>query len=236
VFWQAADGAADSPCPPHAMAHLMPVKSVAFTLPVLAGLFALALQFSTALHAQELPPTEVAYVDQDPAAQRIQRIDANDRSMRSTLEGAIRKDPGNAMLKLQNAALLADRGIRLRVARELSAAARASDEGSLNLRVVHYNAGWILFDIGDYDGAQAHWMDALRLHGGQPDWVPAAFAILQWTRGYPQQAADYYAAAARSMPQRWGDAAGVEAATATLDANQRFTLQSLFGEWQLNQR
>jgi tetratricopeptide (TPR) repeat protein len=195
-------------------------------------LVGLLLAGAVQAQAQELPPQDAPYRDEDPAAQRIETIDVNDTAATDALQSALRREPRNWRLKLQNAQLLAKRGLRSKLSREIGQAQRATESGSVERRSVHYNAGWLLFELGDFDGAEAHWMQAYLAHGGQPIWVPEHFALLLWSRGHREMALNYFGRALAAEPQRWADAEDRAASIESLPANARFALESLYDSWQ----
>ena len=119
------------------------VKTARYTLLWMLALLC-ACSMAGATDAQ-LPPLDAAYIDVDPAAQRVVPLDAEDAAARSGLEALLRREPRNALARLQFAQLQLDRGLRARVARELDSAERFSEPGSELRRRVHFNAGWILF-------------------------------------------------------------------------------------------
>lgn len=182
--------------------------------------------------AQDLPPVDVDYIDDDSAAQRVEPIDVNSGVATDALQAALRREPRNYLLKLQNAQLLAERGLRSKLSRELSQAQRVTEEGSVERRRVHYNAGWLLFGLGDFEGAESEWVKAYRDHGGRPSWVPEHFAMLLWSRGHREMALDYFGRALSAQPQRWGSEEARAAALEGLPPNARFALESLYDTWQ----
>ena len=194
---------------------------------LLQGLCLLVVFAFPSAQAQTLPPTDVAYVEADPAAQSVRAIDAENAASRSALENLVRREPRNALARLQYAQLLVDRGLRARVGRELESAERYSEAGSELRRRVHFNAGWILFRMGDFDGAREQWTQAWQQHGGHPDWVPLAFALALWNQGDRETALAYFKAEQTARPEQWESAAAVEARTRDLSHNERFALQSM---------
>jgi hypothetical protein len=174
-----------------------------------------------------LPPLDAAYIDVDPAAQRVLPLDAEDAAVRSGLEALLRREPRNALARLQFAQLQLDRGLRARVARELDSAERFSEPGSELRRRVHFNAGWILFRMGDFAGARAQWTQAWQQHGGHPDWVPVAFALTLWSQGDREGGLAYFRAELAARPTAWATAEAVQASTGDLSAGDRFALQSM---------
>jgi len=199
-----------------------------FALAVFALLGLAALD----VRAQDLPPVDADYVDEDPAAQRVEPIDGSSAQVTDALQTALRREPRNYLLKLQNAQLLAERGLRSKLSRELSLAQRVTEEGSVERRRVHYNAGWLLFGLGDFEGAESEWVNAYREHGGRPSWVPEHFAMLLWSRGHREMALDYFGRALSAQPRRWASEEARAAALEGLPPNARFALQSLYDTWQ----
>ncbi|SDD74180.1 tetratricopeptide repeat protein [Aquimonas voraii] len=177
--------------------------------------------------AQELPPTDASYVEVDPAAQRVAAINAEDNGARSALESLVRREPRNALARLQYAQMLLDRGLRARVARELDSAERFSEAGSPLRRSVHFNAGWILFRMGDFDGARSQWLQAWQQHGGHPDWVPVAFALALWSQGDRDTALAFFKAELAARPDQWQSAEAFDARTRDMSPGERFALQSM---------
>jgi tetratricopeptide (TPR) repeat protein len=206
----------------------LPLSYLHFTL----ALFALCGFAALEVRAQDLPPVDADYVDEDPAAQRVESIDANSGVAIDALQAALRREPRNYLLKLQNAQLLAERGLRTKLSRELSLAQRVTEEGSVERRRVHYNAGWLLFGLGDFESAESEWVKAFREHGGRPSWVPEHFAMLLWSRGHREMALDYFGRALNAQPQRWGSEQARAAALEGLPPNARFALESLYDTWQ----
>lgn len=174
-----------------------------------------------------LPPLDAAYVDVDPAAQRVASLDAEDATARSALEALLRREPRNALARLQSAQLQLDRGLRARVARELDSAERFSEAGSELRRRVHFNAGWILFRMGDFEGARAQWTQAWRQHGGHPEWVPLAFALTLWNQGDREGGLAYFRTELAARPAAWATPEALQTRTRDLSASERFALQSM---------
>lgn len=202
------------------------------SLRVALALFALCGVAALEVRAQDLPPVDANYVDEDPAAERVEPVDSSSALVTDALRSALRREPRNYLLKLQNAQLLAERGLRSKLSRELSLAQRVTEEGSVERRRVHYNAGWLLFGIGDFGGAESEWVKAYRGHGGRPSWVPEHFAMLLWSRGHREMALDYFGRALSAQPRRWSSEEARSAALEGLPPNARFALESLYDTWQ----
>lgn len=200
----------------------------------LAPLLALFMLLAWSAGSLALPPLDIAYLDADPAAQEITRIDAEDAGQRSALESQLRRDPRNALLRLQLAQSLADRGMRQRVVRELAAAERVVDAGSGLGRAVQFNAGWIQFRLGDFEAATQHWENARVQHGGAPSWVPLSYALLLWSQGDREAALRYYERAATDRPDLFGREGALDAQSAALShlrPGELFALESMREAW-----
>jgi tetratricopeptide (TPR) repeat protein len=198
----------------------------------LARLALWSLLLASAAAAQALPPLDLAYLDADAASADIARIDAEDAGQRSALESQLRRDPRNPLLRLQQAQVFADRGMRQRVGRELATAERLADPGSPAARVVQYHAGWIQFRLGDFQAAAGHWDQARIQHGGAPSWVPLTYALLLWTQGDRAAALRYYERAATDRPELFGRESTLDLEVlAQLRPGERFALESMRDAW-----
>ena len=210
---------------------LLPARGRAAALFVFTCLLGVGL-LAGPVHA--MPALDVAHVDPDPAAEALAWVDPEDDEQGRALEAQLRREPRNAQLRLLQARLLADRGLRQRVTRELSLAERFADPGSVMARAVQYNAGWIQFRLGDFEAARMHWEAARLQHGGAPAWVPITYALLLWSQGDRAAALGFYARAAADRPELFGadaDADALTAAQSGLRPGDRFALDSMREAW-----
>ena len=99
---------------------------------------------------------------------------------------------------------------------------------------MYWNYGWALFAGGEARGAISQWMQAERLHGGRPEWVPTTYAMGLWAAGEKDLALQFYRAAVRSFPRRWGVAAGVQEATRGWTPKQKLTIEQVYAAWREN--
>jgi tetratricopeptide (TPR) repeat protein len=178
-----------------------------------------------------LPQPEEAYGMDDPAAVAPKRIDANDNLGRQTLEQILQYDPENVNARIQNAELLIARGMRQRGLDEYVYALRLAESDPLKLRTVYWNYGWALFRVGEARGAITQWQQAERMHGGQPIWVPTTYAVGLWVAGEKELALQFYKAAVRSNPRRWGEASGLKESTANWGANEKAAVDAVYAAW-----
>lgn len=182
----------------------------------------------------ELPVPFEAYGEDDPFAVAPKRIDPTDNRAKQTLEQILQYDPDNVNARIQNAELLIGRGVRQRGLDEYAYALRLAGSDEKKLRTVYWNYGWALFAGGEARGAVTQWMQAERLHGGRPEWVPTTYAMGLWAAGEKDLALQFYRAAVRSFPRRWGVAAGVQEATRGWSPKQKLTIEQVYAAWREN--
>lgn len=195
---------------------------------------ALLLALTLPLCAQtggELPVPFEAYGEDDPAAVAPRRVDPTDSRATKTLEQILQYDPENVSARIQNAELLIARGMRQRGLDEYAYALRLAGSDEAKLRQVYWNYGWALFHVGEARGAVTQWLQAERRHGGRPLWVPTTYAIGLWEAGERDLALEFYKAAVRSNPRRWGEAAGLKEATRDWSDAQRAAMDAVYGAW-----
>jgi tetratricopeptide (TPR) repeat protein len=182
----------------------------------------------------ELPVPFEAYGEDDPAAVAPKRVDPTDNRSRKMFEQVLQYDPENVTARIQNAELLISRGVRQRGLDEYAYALRLAGTDEKKLRTVYWNYGWALFAGGEARGAISQWMQAERLHGGRPEWVPTTYAMGLWAAGEKDLALQFYRAAVRSFPRRWGVAAGVQEATRGWTPKQKLTIEQVYAAWREN--
>jgi tetratricopeptide (TPR) repeat protein len=186
------------------------------------------------LHAQdaaEYQPPADAYTQDDPAARFTVKVDPGNQRARETLEQILEYDGRNVMARVQHGHMLVDRGMRQRALAEFEYAIRVADADSVDLRVARWNFGWALLRTGDPRAAMAQWRLVESAHGGRPAWLPAQFAAALWIAGDREYAVDYYAAAVRSNPSRWGERGGMESVTSEWEPNERLAIEAVYGAW-----
>jgi hypothetical protein len=74
-------------------------------------------------------------------------------------------------------------------------------------------------------------MKAEELHGGNPLWAPTTYAIGLWAAGEKDKAVEFYKAAVRSNPRRYGTASGLAETTRGWDPDQRQTIEAVYTAW-----
>lgn len=198
-------------------------------LPVL---FAAGLVLAAPAAAQDALPTPAErYVDKDGAAVMPKEVAPNDNRARRQLEQILEYSPEHVPARVQHGFHLVARGMNNRAEQEFEYAIRISDPDSLNQRHAHWGYGWGLFRMGEYRRAIAQWMEAERLHGGKPAWAPWTYAIGLWMAGDRELALQFWNAAVRSDPDRWGASRGLEREIRDWFPNQRLAAEALHAEW-----
>ena len=195
-----------------------------------AGLLALS-GAALAQTAAALPEPVDSYGEDDPAAVRPKPIDPTDSRARAMLDQILQYDPENVSARIQNANLMLARGMRQRGLGEYEYVRRLAARDPKLLRQVIWNYGWALFEVGDARRALAEWMEAERLHGGHPIWVPTTYAVALWVAGDRDLAVQFYRSAVNSNPRRWGEASGLAEATRAWNPNEKLAIEAVYAAW-----
>lgn len=111
-----------------------------------------------------------------------------------------------------------------------SALVQAS-RGSSLLHALHWNYGWDLYRSGDVEGALAQWTQAFGSRLVRPAWVPPTLALALWQLDRKPEAIAWYAAAVRTQPQRWSNAALLPALLPDWRDAERATLAEVHAAW-----
>ena len=172
-----------------------------------------------------------SYGEDDAAAVRPKAIDPTDSRARAMLDQILQYDPENVSARIQNANLLIARGMRQRGLGEYEYVRRLAARDPKLLRQVIWNYGWALFETGDARRAMAEWMEAERLHGGPPIWVPTTYAVGLWVAGDRDLAVQFYRSAVNSNPRRWGEASGLAEATRAWSPNEKVAIEAVYAAW-----
>lgn len=201
-----------------------------------AALMAVAVSLfaASSLQAQtadSLPVPFESYGEDDPAAVAPKRVDSSDSRGLKMLEQVLQYDPENVSARVQNAELMISRGMRQRGLEEYAYALRLAQADEKKRRMVHWNYGWALFNGGEARGAVSQWMQAEALHGGRPQWVPTTYAIGLWEAQERELAIEFYKAAVRSFPRRWGEAGGLEEAIRGWNPKQKLAIKAVYAAW-----
>ena len=205
--------------------------NLCFRVLLLAGVLTVAAPLLPAQSDLPTPTPAEGYGADDPFAVAPKRIDPTDNTARQGLEQILQYDPENVKARIQNAELMIARGQRQRGLEEYGYALRLAEGNPEKLRMVHWNYGWALHRSGEAYGAISQWMKAEALHGGNPIWAPTTYAIGLWAADEKAKAIEFYKAAVRSNPRRWGTASGLAESTRSWDPDQRQTIEAVYAAW-----
>ena len=148
-------------------------------------------------------PAEV-YQDADPSAHAAPKVDANDPNLARYLDERLAQDPSDVPARVERGYQRAQRGDAKGAEADYARARTAAADTLTGQRTVLWSHGWALLAQDQPEAALKDWRDAQHLHGGNPYWVPYSFAVALRAAGRDDEAVAYYAAAARSAPERWG--------------------------------
>ena len=98
-------------------------------------------------------------------------------------------------------------------------------------RSIRWNYAWDLYHNGDFAQAFGLWNE-LASGFGEPGWLPPTMALSLWSLDRKPEAIQWYAAAMRTEPDRWGDPANYPALLPDWRAQDRARLAEVFAAWQ----
>ena len=196
--------------------------------------FALGLVMCSLLaHAQALPGPKEFYFDADPQTTRaIVAVPGSGDAVVDRLAANIARKPGDVESRAQLARTAMATG-RMDMGEELYRTARKNAAGNQRLaRAVAWNHGWDLYRAGEPARALEQWASLI---GGWPSaqsWQPPTLALALWKLGHRQEAVAWYAAAVRTEPGQWSDAARFAELLPDWREEERATLAEVLAAWQ----
>lgn len=176
------------------------------------------------------PPDAGVFADRDNAARVWFRSLHTDRG-RAQLQRHLQRKPDDSRAWSASAFLHAQRGDAAAALADLERARGVIVDSPLRERETLWSEGWIRLTLGQVPEARNAWVQALRLHGGRPYWVPYTFAVLAELGGERHTALAWYERAARAMPARWGTRHGMLAHTRHWQASERAAMVALYEAW-----
>jgi Tfp pilus assembly protein PilF len=183
--------------------------------------------------AQSLPAPKEFYFDADPQTTRaIVAVQGEDDAVVDQLAAIVARKPGDVESRVQLAHIAMKSG-RPELADELYLAAQKNAGSNQRLaRAVTWNYGWDLYRAGEPRRALEQWQKLLGGWPGTPGWQPPTLALALWKLGYKAEAVAWYAAAVRTEPQQWTDAAGYARQLPDWRDDERSTLAEVQAAWQ----
>ena len=200
------------------------------TKSLVAGLLLTGLFFSTA-QAQNLPKIAEFYFDEDATAKPLhalppEQVGLVDQLMK--LRERSRKGT-EAIVQLAGIAYAEGRtelGAKL-YGEALSSVAANSTQG----RGIRWNHGWDLYRSGDAQAALTQWTQAAEGMRGNASWVPPTLALALWKLDRRDEAVSWYAAAVRTEPEQWNNAANFPQLLPQWKDEERATLAEVLQAW-----
>lgn len=203
-------------------------KSVAVGLALLVSLF-----FSVA-QAQNLPKIAEFYFDADMAAKPLQALPPEQEGLVDQLMKLRERGRKSTDATVQLAGI-AYAGGRTELGTQLYGEALSSvSANTIQARGIHWNQAWDLYRSGDALAALSHWSIAADGVRGNATWVPPTLALALWKLGRRDEAIAWYAAAVRTEPQQWNDAARFPQLLPEWKDEERATLAEVLQAWAKN--
>lgn len=196
---------------------------------------ALAASVMTA-QAQSLPKPKEFYFDADTVAARP-LVAISDASQGDALAEQLVKmmERGRKSVEATSQlARIAFRSDRIELGKTLyrQALDRAGGAGSSMGRAVIWNYGWDLLHAGDAAGALGQWGMLAGSTLGAPSWIPPTLALGLWQAGQKDEAVQWYAAAVRTEPDQWSNAANFATLLPDWSVQDRDVLAQVLAAWQ----
>ncbi|MCW1983430.1 tetratricopeptide repeat protein [Xanthomonas campestris] len=197
-------------------------------LALLGGVWSMA-------QAQSLPKPKEFYFDEDRATTKpVVAVQGQGDAVVDRLASMVQRDARAAEPRAQLAAL-AYAGGRTQLGDELYQGALALvSNGSQQYRAISWNYGWDLLRADQADKALQHWANLANGRPATPAWLPTTLALGLWRAGRKQEAVEWYAAAVRTWPDRWGSTANYASLLPEWREADRASLAEVFAAWQSN--
>lgn len=197
---------------------------------LVAGLLLTGLFFSTA-QAQNLPKIAEFYFDEDTAAKPIQALPPEqvglvDQLMKLRERGRKSTEATVQLAGIAYADGRTELGVRL-----YNEALSATTPNSVQARSIRWNLGWDLYRNGDAETALTQWAQAAEGMRGNASWVPPTLALTLWKLGHRDEAVSWYAAAVRTEPEQWNNAANFPQLLPQWKDEERAVLAEVLRAW-----
>lgn len=173
------------------------------------------------------------YFDKDPQTTRpIIAVAGEGDAVVDRLAANIARRPNEVESHAQLAGIAMNSG-RRELGEDLYQTARRNAAGNQRLaRMVAWNYGWDLYHAGEPERALEQWRTLLNGWPSAPSWQPPTLALVLWKLGRRQEAIAWYAAAVRTEPQLWYDAANLGQLLPDWRQADRDTLAEVVAAWQ----
>lgn len=179
------------------------MKCIASGMAALAAVACLAWSFTAT--AQNLPSPKEFYFDVDEHAAPIVVATGEGDAL---VEALVKERKGSGRRAIEATAQLAHvayaQGRPELGAALYDQALQETDPNRSLGRDISWNYGWDLYRKGDYQQALECWVPLVSSSLGGPSWIPPTLALVLWQLDRKEEAIQWYAAAVRTEPMRWG--------------------------------
>lgn len=198
----------------------------------LAASLAVATSAPAQTASAPLVPGSEFYFDEDSRTSRaIVAVEGAGDPLVQKLLKAIQRDP-RAKAEIAQLAHVAMAGGRPGLGRELYGRVLVQVDSNDGLyRSLLWNYGWDLYRAGDPAAALEQWRALVTSRNVNARWMPTTFALVLWQLGRHDEAVQWYAAAVRTEPSRWGGTDQYEALLPDWRAEDRATLAEVQQAW-----
>lgn len=185
-----------------------------------------------AVQAQAVPAIREFYFDEDAVARPIRVVEGEDEAAMQRMARMMERGHRNAALAAAQLAHLAIAQGRTDTGRALyRQALDATAPRSAHRQTIQWNYGWDLLQLGETEAALEHWLGLMDGRFIAPDWLPPTLAMALWRLGRRDEAVAWFAAAVRTYPDRWPDAAHWPALLPGWRDDERATLAEVRAAW-----
>ena len=201
------------------------MKRVAVCALLAAGLWGAAVQ------AQSLPKINEFYFDEDAAAKPAHALPPEQAGLVDQLMKLRERSRKSTEATVQLAGIAYAEG-RAELGAKLYDEAMASIAGnSAQARGIHWNQAWGLYRSCDAQAALTQWAQAAEGMRGYASWVPPTLALALWKLDRRDEAVSWYAAAVRTEPEQWNNAANFPQLLPQWKDEERATLAEVLQAW-----
>jgi len=185
--------------------------------------------------AQSVPKPKEFYFDEDRSTTRaVVVVPGQGEAVIDKLAAMVQRDPRSVEARAQLASL-AMAGGRQELGNQLYRESLSSlSTSSQQYRTIVWNYGWDLLRQGQAEQALQQWSLILNGRPSAPDWVPPTLALVLWRLDRKDEATQWYAAAVRTWPDRWGNGADYAALLPTWRDEDRATLADVANAYAAN--
>ena len=184
--------------------------------------------------AQEMPKIAEFYFDEDVAAKPIQALPPGQDGLLDQLMKLRERGRKGVEATVQLAGIAYADGRTELGAKLYEEALAAVSENSTHARGILWNRGWDQYRAGDTEAALADWTKVIQGGRGNPGWIPPTLALALWKLDRRDEAVAWYAAAVRTEPEQWNDAARLSQSLPEWRDEDRAVLAEVLQAWTAN--